>query len=149
VERGVAYVKNNFLAGRGELPLAQANHDVCQWCLTTAGHRTHGTTKQQPLGCFEQTERATLLPLPDQPYEVATWKRVRLHRDCYVVFENAYYSAPFRYVAQTVLVRGSSRTVKILTTDYELVATHTRAQQPGERVTLLDHLPPYKVEGLL
>jgi hypothetical protein len=52
-------------------------------------------------------------------------------------------------VGQTVLVRGSSRTVKILTTDYELVATHTRAQPPGERVTLLDHLPPYKVEGLL
>jgi transposase len=149
VERGVAYVKNNFLGGRGELPLAQANHAVRQWCLTTAGQRTHGTTKQQPLVCFEQTERATLLPLPDQPYEVATWKRVKLHRDCYVVFENAYYSAPFRYVGQTVLVRGSSRTVKILTTDYELMATHTRAQQPGERVTLVDHLPPYKVEGLL
>jgi transposase len=149
VERGVDYVKNNFLAGRGELPLTQANRAVRQWCLTTAGHRTHGTTKQQPLVCFEQTERVTLLPLPDQPYEVATWKRVKLHRDCYVVFENAYYSAPFRYMGQTVLVRGSSRMVKILTTDYELIATHTRAQQPGERVTLVDHLPPYKVEGLL
>ena len=52
-------------------------------------------------------------------------------------------------MGQTVLVRGSRRTVKILTTDYELIATHTRAQQPGERVTLLDHLPPYKVEGLV
>jgi hypothetical protein len=149
VERGVDYVKQNFLAGRGEMPLAQANRDVRTWCLTTAGQRTHGTTKQQPLVCFEQTERAVLQPLPDQAYEVATWKRVKLHRDCYVVFENAYYSAPFRYVGQTVLVRGSSRTVKILTTDYELIATHTRAQQPGERVTLLDHLPPYKVEGLV
>jgi hypothetical protein len=149
VERGVDYVKNNFLAGRGELPLAQANRVVREWCLTTAGQRIHGTTKQQPLACFEQTERRALLPLPDQPYEVATWKRAKLHRDCYVVFENAYYSAPFRWVGQTVLVRGSSRAVKILTTDYELIAIHTRAQQPGERVTLVDHLPPYKVEGLL
>jgi transposase len=149
VERGVDYVKNNFLGGRGELPLVQANRAVREWCLTTAGQRIHGTTKQQPLVCFEQTERVALQPLPDQPYEVATWKRVKLHRDCYVVFENAYYSAPFRYVGQTVLVRGSSRAVKILTTDYELIATHTRAQQPGERVTLVDHLPPYKVEGLL
>ena len=149
VERGVDYVKQNFLAGRGELALTQANRLVREWCLTTAGQRIHGTTKQQPLARFEQTERAVLQPLPDQPYEVATWKRVKLHRDCYVVFENAYYSAPFRYVGQTVLVRGSRRTVKILTTDYELIATHTRAQQPGERVTLLDHLPPYKVEGLV
>ena len=69
-----------------------------------------------------------LQPLPDQPYEVATWKQVKLHRDCYVVFDNAYYSAPFRYVGQTVLVRGSRRTVKILTTDYELIATHSRAR---------------------
>lgn len=149
VERGVDYVKQNFLAGRGELSLAQANRLVREWCLTTAGQRIHGTTRQQPLACFEQTERAALQPLPDQPYEVATWKRVKLHRDCYVVFENAYYSAPFRYVGQTVLVRGSRRTVKLLTADYELIATHTRAQQPGERVTVLDHLPPYKVGGLL
>jgi len=149
VERGVDYVKQNFLAGRGELSLSQANRLVRAWCLTTAGQRFHGTTKQQPLTCFEQTERAVLQPLPVQPYEIATWKRVKLHRDCYVVFENAYYSAPFRYVGQTVLVRGSSRTVKILTTDYDLIATHTRAQQPGERVTLMDHLPSYKVEGLL
>jgi transposase len=149
VERGVDYVKQNFLGGRGELPLAQANREVRQWCLTTAGQRTHGTTKQQPLVQFEQIERAALLPVPEQPYELATWKRVKLHRDCYVVFDNAYYSAPFRYAGQSVLVRGSRRTVKILTTDYELIATHTRAQQPGERVTLRDHLPPYKVEGLL
>jgi transposase len=149
VERGVGYVKTNFLAGRGELALSQANHLVREWCLTTAGHRVHGTTKQQPLLRFEQTEHALLQPLPDQPYEVATWKRVKLHRDCYVVFDNAYYSAPFRYVGQTVLVRGSRRTVKILTTDYEIIATHSRAQHPGDRVTLLDHLPPYKVDGLL
>lgn len=149
VERGVDYVKQNFLGGRGELPLAQANRLAREWCLTTAGQRTHGTTKQQPLAQFEQVERAILLPMPEQPYELATWKRVKLHRDCYVVFDNAYYSAPFRYAGQSMLVRASSQTVKILTTDYELIATHTRAQQPGERVTLVDHLPPYKVEGLL
>jgi transposase len=149
VERSVDYVKHNFLAGRGELALSQANRIVREWCLTTAGQRVHGTTKQQPLVCFEQTEQTALRPLPDQPYEVAIWKRVKLHRDCYVVFENAYYSAPFRYVGQTVVVRGSRRTVKILTTDYDLIATHTRAQQPGDRITLVDHLPPYKVEGLL
>jgi transposase len=63
VERGVDYVKNNFLAGRGELPLAQANRVVREWCLTTAGQRIHGTTKQPPLACFEQTERMALRPL--------------------------------------------------------------------------------------
>jgi transposase len=149
VERGVDYVKGNFLAGRGEGPLSQANQEARQWCLTTAGQRIHGTTKQKPLERFEQTEQAALQPLPQQPYDLASWKRVRLHRDCYVVFENAFYSAPFRYVGQHLLVRGSSQAVKLYTEDYPLIATHTRAQQPGERITLLEHLPPYKVEGLV
>jgi transposase len=149
VERGVDYAKGNFLAGRGELPLSQVNREARQWCLTTAGQRIHGTTKQQPLARFEHTERTVLQPLPAQPYELASWKRVRLHRDCYVVFENAFYSAPFRYVGQHLLVRGSSQTVKLYTQDYQLLATHTRAQQPGERITRLEHLPPHKVEGLV
>lgn len=149
VERGVDYAKGNFLAGRGELPLSQINREARQWCLTTAGQRIHGTTKQQPLARFEHTERAALRPLPAQPYELASWKRVRLHRDCYVVFENAFYSAPFRYVGQQLLVRGSSQTVKLYSQDYQLLATHTRAQQPGERITRLEHLPPHKVEGLV
>jgi hypothetical protein len=89
-----------------------------------------------------------LQPLPEQPYELASWKRMRLHRDCHVVFENAFYSAPFRYVGQQLLVRGSSRSVKLYTEDYQLVATHNRAQYPGERLMVLDHFPPYKVEGL-
>jgi hypothetical protein len=149
VERGVAYVKTSFLAGRGELPLAQANREARDWCLTRAGQRLHGTTKQRPLEQFERVERAALQPLPGQPYELAVWKKARLHRDCYVVFDNAYYSAPFRYVGQTLLVRGSHHDVKLYTSEYDLIATHTRAAQAGDRITLLDHLPPHKVDGLI
>lgn len=148
VERGVGYVKDNFLAGRDEMRLSQANRDVRKWCLATAGRRVHGTTKQQPLERFEQTEKEQLQALPQQPYEMTSWKQVRLHRDCYLVFENAYYSAPFRYVGQQLYVRGSRREVKIFTVNYALIATHSRAEQPGERLTHLDHLPPHKIKGL-
>ena len=149
VERSIDYVKGNFLAGRGELVLNEANQAARRWCLETAGQRLHGTTKQKPMERFEQTEKAVLLPLPEQPYDLASWKQVRLHRDCHVVFDNAFYSAPFRYVGQSLWVRGGSQTVKLYTQDYQLIATHSRAQQPGERVTVLDHLPSYKVEGLI
>ena len=149
VERGVAYVKDNCLAGRGELRLSEANPLAREWCLNTAGLRTHGTTKQQPLMQFTETEQPVLLPLPAHPYESATWKEVKAARDCYVTFENAYYSVPFRLVGQTVRVRGSQREVKIFTLDFEVVATHSRAAAPGTRSTHHDHLPPYKLPGLL
>ncbi len=145
---GVHYVKRNFLAGREPMILSQANREVLRWVETTAGKRIHGTTKEQPLARFE-TERQALRPLPPTPYDLAVWKQVKLHRDCHVTFEQAYYSAPFRLVDQQLWVRGGAREVQIYTSDYQWVASHPRAQRPGQRQTNLDHLPPHKLPGLI
>jgi transposase len=145
---GVHYVKRNFLGGRKPTTITQANRDVLRWVMTTAGQRIHGTTKEKPLERYE-TERTALLPLPNTPYDMAVWKQLKLHRDCYVVFEQSYYSAPFRLVGQQLWVRGGTQEVHIYTNDYQLVATHPRAQRPGRRLTHPDHLPPYKLPGLI
>lgn len=149
VESGVKYVKRNFLGGRTPESISQANHDVLEWCLGTAGQRRHGTTKEQPLTRFTTIERNVLLPLPTNPYDLAIWKVATVARDCYVVFENAYYSVPFRLVGQQVQIRGGCNEVRIYTTDWQLVATHPRAQRGGERLTHPNHLPPEKLLGLL
>jgi len=149
VEKGaIHYVKRNFMGGREPTLITEANRDVLVWCNTTAGLRIHGTTKEKPLERFE-IEQAILQPLPNNPYDLAEWKHVKLHRDCYVVFDNAYYSAPFRLKGQDLRLRGGTKTVQIYTEDYKLVATHSRAQYPGQRLTHLDHLPPHKVPGLI
>lgn len=145
---GVHYVKRNFLAGREPTLLPQANRDVLVWCETTAGLRIHGTTKAQPLVCFQETEESQLRPLPAAPYDLAEWKKVKLHRDCHVVFDNAYYSAPHRLLGQQLWVRGGVQSVRIFTLDYQLVASHERASQPGQRFTHPDHLPPALLDGL-
>lgn len=145
---GVHYLKRNFLGGRTPTTITQANTDVLHWCHSTAGLRTHGTTKTQPLTRFQVDEQARLKPLPTTPYDLALWKQVSVHRDCYVVFDNAFYSVPFRLVGQRLWVRGGSQTVRLYTNNYELIATHPRAQHPGERLTHLDHLPPEKLPQL-
>jgi transposase len=145
---GVHYVKRNFLGGRKPTTITQANQDVRVWCEQTAGRRVHGTTKEQPLVRFETVEQAQLKPLPATPYDPAVWKVAKVARDCYVTFDKAYYSVPFRLVGQQVQVRAGLRDVGIFTLDFEPVATHTRASKPGERQTNLDHLPPDKVRGL-
>jgi len=145
---GVHYVKRNFLAGREPMALNRANQAVLEWVKTTAGQRIHGTTKERPLIRFE-VERKTLRPLPGMPYDLAVWKQVTLHRDCYVHFERAYYSAPFRLVGQRLWVRGGTQTVQLYTQDYQSVTSHPRAQRAGQRLTNFDHLPPHKVPGLM
>ncbi|HEX5692236.1 MAG TPA: hypothetical protein VFX76_19610, partial [Roseiflexaceae bacterium] len=81
-------------------------------------------------------------------YDLALWKQATVHRDCYVVFDNAFYSVPFRLVGQRVWLRGGANELRVYSCSYELLATHTRAQRPGERLTTLDHLPPEKVPQL-
>lgn len=150
VERGgVGYVKSSFVP---LLPVScsvpRANERVRRWLLTTAGNRKHGTTQVEPLVRFTETERAALQPLPAMPHDPAIWKQAKLHRDCYVVFEKSFYSAPFRLVGQKLWLRASTHEIRLFATDFELVATHTRATAPGERQTNPDHLPPEKVAGL-
>jgi hypothetical protein len=145
---GVHYVARNFLAGRDPEPVDELNRKLRSWAREVAGARVHGTTKQRPLERFERHERAALLPLPPAPYDPATWKGVKVYRDCYVTFEGSYYSAPFRLVGQTLWLRAGARAVELYDRAHQLVATHDRAKAPGERLTHPDHLPPEKLPGL-
>ncbi|MFQ5745194.1 MAG: hypothetical protein ACE5HV_16675 [Acidobacteriota bacterium] len=77
---------------------------------------------------------------------MGTWKRLKLHRDCHVVLDGAYYSAPHRLVGQTLWVRSNEEQVVIFH-DYERVATH-RWGPPGTRRTIDSHYPPHKVAVL-
>ena len=145
---GVHYVKRNFLAGRAFRDVREANDRGLVWCVETAGRRIHGTTKEQPLARFDVIEREALLPLPATPYALATWKQAKLHPDCHVVFDHAFYSAPHRLIGQKLWVRAADTSVRIFH-QHELVATHPRATRRGQRLTTADHLPPAKVAGLL
>jgi len=144
---GVHYVKRNCLAGRAFRDIHEANAHALRWCLETAGRRCHGTIKQQPLVLFDTIERAALLPLPATPWEPVTWKQAKLHPDCHVVFNGAYYSAPFRLIGERLWVRATATQVQCFHA-HALVAMH-RVARPGQRRTLHEHLPPDKVHFLL
>ena len=141
VESGVKYVKNSFVPLRSFRTLQDANRQLCEWILQKAGNRIHGTTRQRPLSMFAETEKHFLKPLPDVPVQIATWSRVKLHGNCHVQFEKAYYSAPFRLVHQQLFLKATDTTVKLYH-DIQLVATHPRLKRPGQRSTIDDHMPP-------
>lgn len=147
VESGVHFVQRNFFAGRTFADARQANADLLAWCRRV-GQRVHGTTHKRPLEVFESVEKPALRPLPAQPYDLAIAKKAKLHRDCYVVFDGSFYSAPFRLVGQSLWLRAGVRDVRLFDEEHRLVATHPRAKEPGERHTHPDHLPLQKSAGL-
>ncbi len=149
VERGVGYLKQAFVPLLPEgATRSEANRQLRSWLLTEAGLRVHGTTRELPLRRFETTERAALLPLPTAAYDPAEWKQGVLHHDSHVTFERSYYSAPARYVGQTLWVRAGLREIRLFASDFTLIATHPRATQPGQRTTQPDHLPAHLAEAL-
>ena len=141
VESAVKYLKRAFVPLREFRDLADANAQLRAWLLGPAGNRVHGTTHEQPLRRFVETEREFLRPLPTRPPELAVWARVKLHPDCHVQFERAYYSAPFRLVRRRLWLRATETTVQLFR-DHELVATHLRQFRAGSRSTVDEHLPP-------
>jgi len=141
VESGVKYVKNNFVPLRTFRTLADANEQLVRWLLERAGNRIHGTTRRRPLEMFAETEKHFLKPLPDVPVELAVWTRVKVHGNCHVQFEKAYYSAPFRLVHQELMLKATDTTVKLYR-DVKLVATHPRLKRAGQRSTVDCHMPP-------
>jgi transposase len=141
VEAGVKYVKRAFFPLRTFRSLADANAQLRTWVRDEAGQRIHGSTRERPLETFVAVERALLQPLPVTPPVLATWAKVKVHRDAHVQFLKNLYSVPFPRVGQTLWLQATDTTVRLYA-DHQLVATHPHLRGAGRRSTVPDHMPP-------
>ena len=142
VERQVPFVRESFWTGRSFASLGEINAAAERWCLTVAGQRRHGTTRIEPLLLFQTLEQPAMLSLPSLPFEVVTWARAKVARDCHVQVQGSLYSIPWRYVGQTLDVRLGATIVRFYA-GAELAKTHLRGR-PGQRQTDWNDYPPEK-----
>ena len=142
VERDVRYVKHNFFATWESVDIHEDLRQLRRWNLEVAARRKHGTTGRAPIEVFEQEKRSALLPLPKKPWEPVVWKKARLHRDCHVQVDGAFYSAPWRFLGEELWVRSTAHCVAIHRDD-ELLWTHARIGR-GQRRTVETHLPDHR-----
>ena len=148
VEAGVKYLKRRFLPLRDFRYLRDANRQLADWVLATAGKRLHGTTRRCPLDHFTAVEQPLLRALPSVPPEPACWAKVKVHRDAHVQFRKALYSVPYQRVGQTLWLKATATTVRLYA-DHLLVTTHPRLFRAGQRATVRDHMPPEALAHLL
>lgn len=86
-------------------------------------------------------EKPELRPLPDQRYEMAEWRKARVHIDYHVQVDYHYYSVPFKLIRKEVEVRLTAMTVEIFFRG-ERVASHRRSHKRYAYTTLPEHMPP-------
>lgn len=139
IEAGVKYVQNNAVKGRRFESLTAQNLFLAEWERTVADTRIHGTTRQQVGKLFAAVEQPALRPLPAMVFPVFEEAPRTVHRDGYVEFRRAYYSAPPEYMGRQVWVRCETRLLRIYNTRREQIALHAVAE-PGRFTTDPAHL---------
>jgi transposase len=160
VERMIPYIRASFWAGRDFSSLDDINRELESWCLKLAGHRVHGTTRKRPYEVFQAVEQVKLRPLPPEPYEIATWNKAKVGRDCYFYAGGSGYTAPYQYYGKEIMVRLTTHLVKAYF-DGELIKTHIRVGKwqrstdwndfPSEKAAFFQRTPDWcrsRAQGL-
>jgi transposase len=142
VEREIGYAKGSCFRGRDLQHFEEARSHLARWRREIALVRVHGTTRRRPVDLFA-FEKPSLRALPEDPYEICQLGRYKVRRDCHVHVLANYYSVPYRFVGQSVLVRlGEERLAAFA--DGERIAEHERARGRGQQITDPAHYPPTK-----
>lgn len=142
VESSVKYVKRSFLATWDTVDIVEDQRQLTRWVSEIAGVRNHGTTGRKPRDLFEEVERHALLPLPGTRWEPVLWKKVKVHRDCHVQIEGAFYSTPWRLIGKELWARCLPHSIALYQEEQH-VHTHGRGTR-GQRRTVDDHLPEHR-----
>jgi transposase len=109
-------------------------------CVTQLNdrHSRHLGTSRRAL--FEELERSTLKPLPDQPYVFAEWKECKVGIDYHVEIDKHYYSVPHHLLREKVWARITARTIEVFCRGMR-VAAHVRSSSNRGHTTVREHMP--------
>lgn len=100
-------------------------------------HRIFRRTREEMF----HDEKASLRPLPNERYKVATHTTAKLGRDCHLIFDYSFYSAPHTLRGNELDVWASATIIEIYHIGVR-VALHARSGSKGKFITDNIHYPP-------
>jgi transposase len=142
VEVGVQIVQRWILAtlrNRAFFSIGELNREISV-LLEKLNQRPFKKLKGSRRYLFETMEYRALKPLPQIPYTYADWSKTRVNDDYHIELNYHHYSVPFTVVRDVVDIRTTPRTVEIFYQN-KRIASHKRNDTPGEKTTVIDHMP--------
>jgi transposase len=113
VERGIRYLKRNFLCGRTATSLEDLRSQLRAWTRKVANARVHGTTHRVVQEAWDE-ERPHLQPLGGRtPYPYVPEVTRRVARDAYISYATSRYSVPWQYAGREVRVRQVNAHIEV------------------------------------
>lgn len=92
------------------------------------------------LALFESVDKPALKLLPKERYQYAEWQRAKIHIDYHFMFDDHYYSVPYKYIHREVEIRSTSTTVECFY-QRKRIASHPRSHLRYKHSTLKEHMP--------
>lgn len=138
VERGIGYLRQNFLCGRVAANRDDLRHQLAVWTTTVANQRVHGTTHRVVQEAWQ--EEQARFPALDQrgPYPLVMEHVRRVSRDAYVTYQANRYSVPWHAAGKEVVVREADNHLEIWR-DTQQLARHVRCRGRHQIVTVAAH----------
>lgn len=130
----LAPLRNRTFVGLAELNRAMAER------LHLVNHRLMRHVEQSRHQLLDTIDRPALLPLPEQPFELADWKLAKVAIDYHVEFDHHFYSVPYQLIGQHVDIRATATVVEVFAAG-QRVASHPRSYQRGQPTTEPEHMP--------
>lgn len=126
IERPFQYVEGNLLNGRAFVDLEDLRSVGSWWMREKSDTHIHDTTHRAPLELFMAEERASLQPLPTQPYDCSEVVFRVCPNDAFIEFETNLYSIPFGHMGEIVSVKATEREIFIYSPYLDLLGHHPR-----------------------
>lgn len=108
--------------------------------LEIFNQKKHRIFKRTRAEMFSE-EKSHLKALPQDPYKVAIYHSAILSRDCHLIFDQTYYSAPHNLRGKKLDIWATAKTVEVFSNG-ERVAFHGRSKTARKFVTDSSHYPP-------
>lgn len=89
---------------------------------------------------YETLDKPALKPLPLEPYQYSEWKKATIGIDYHFVFDDHYYSVPYKYIQKSVEIRATGKTVECFYKN-ERITTHPRSFVRYNYSTTTAHMP--------
>ena len=143
VERSIRYIRDNFFAARVFADVDDLNAQAKLWCETAASNRPWPEDAQLTVAQAFQTERASLMALPDNPYPLEERVEVQSGKTPYVRFDLNDYSIPHTHVQRSLTVLASAKRIRILD-GVAVLAEHPRSYDKGAQIENAEHVQALK-----
>jgi transposase len=115
-------------------------NDVIRERLHTLNHKPFQKKDGSRALLFAE-ERISLLPLPRNTYEMASWKTAKVSFNYHIEVDGRFYSVPYEYIKRQVDVRVTRGVVEVFFEGIR-ICSHVRLYDKDKYSTQEAHMPP-------